>query len=377
MTRAASHKQYLWGLDLIRFAAALLVAFFHLTWFLDEGNTIAWYGWVGVQIFFVISGLVIAQSANSATPLGFVRSRMLRLYPSAWICAIIGLGVTQLVNHATTQLPQRFFNSFFLSPVGPFLTSAYWTLPVELAFYALVFAVLLVGIFERLQTLAMWLCVASATYNVAYALHCADVINVPELEFGYDWKNLTLLRHGIYFGIGIFVWLWSERRLAITGWIGLTVALTAAPLEIACRAAEVLARMPGPGPSLAGWLVPLAVWAVALATIAASAKWEHLLGVSSPHFRTSTRVAGLATYPLYLMHESVGEAGRNYLHKLGLGYLSSVCLAIAATTVLAAAIAYVGEPGLRRLMRGWFDIAAAAAERAPRLQRLLRPGGTI
>ena len=47
------------------------------------------FGWIGVQIFFVISGIVIANSAQSATPFRFAVSRFLRLYPAAWIAAAI------------------------------------------------------------------------------------------------------------------------------------------------------------------------------------------------------------------------------------------------------------------------------------------------
>ena len=84
-----SHPEYIYGIDLIRFACAFGVAAFHLTWKTPET---AWWmpvGWVGVQVFFVISGLVIANSAHGATPRQFLTSRFLRLYPAAWCAAAI------------------------------------------------------------------------------------------------------------------------------------------------------------------------------------------------------------------------------------------------------------------------------------------------
>ena len=46
-----------------------------------------WFGWVGVEVFFVISGFVIANSASKTSPIEFLISRALRLYPAVWVCS--------------------------------------------------------------------------------------------------------------------------------------------------------------------------------------------------------------------------------------------------------------------------------------------------
>src|SRR5581483_4971733 len=96
-------------LDPLRFAAALGVAVFHLTFWSWAGSAtgtapgfehyvaaglqfqsaapFTWFGWVGVEIFFVISGFVIANSARNASPSAFLLGRALRLYPAVWVCA--------------------------------------------------------------------------------------------------------------------------------------------------------------------------------------------------------------------------------------------------------------------------------------------------
>src|ERR1700728_2371472 len=94
------------GVDAIRCLAAVLVMVFHFSFWIWAGSAYhpglgipppdyAWLtpltsaGWVGVQIFFVISGFVIVYSVGDATPFGFFRSRFLRLVPAAWICSSI------------------------------------------------------------------------------------------------------------------------------------------------------------------------------------------------------------------------------------------------------------------------------------------------
>jgi exopolysaccharide production protein ExoZ len=132
--------RYFYGLDAVRFCAATLVALFHLTWRLKPIALAMPVGWVGVQIFFVISGFVIANSAAGATPGKLLKGRFLRLYPVAWICVPITLvclvavhGIHKRVGVFTVLSIKAALGSVAL--VGKsFLTSAYWTLPIELAF---------------------------------------------------------------------------------------------------------------------------------------------------------------------------------------------------------------------------------------------------
>src|SRR5262245_5050654 len=51
----------------------------------------SWFGWVGVEIFFVLSGTVICMSAEGTTAFAFARNRIVRLYPAAWLCGTLTL----------------------------------------------------------------------------------------------------------------------------------------------------------------------------------------------------------------------------------------------------------------------------------------------
>ena len=360
--------RHLCGIDLIRFAAALLVVVFHLTWQEAATAGVAWYGWIGVQVFFVISGVVIARSAADATPLRFLRSRMLRLYPCALICAAIGVAVLATSHRPQPELAYRFVASVLLLPVGPFLVSAYWTLPVELAFYLLVFVTLWARR-PRLETVAVALCGVSAVFNVAYAVQRAGGFAWPDMEFGYDWKNLTLLRHGVYFGLGILISLGAERGLSRVGRVALVVALLGAGLEIGARGAEIAALLPGgPAPRFVV-AVPFVLWLALVGAIAASAHLEQAGPVLPPALVATARAAGLTTYPLYLLHEHVGLAVRNVLVRLHMPLLAGVAVAVAVSAALAFAIARFGEPRLRRGLGQVLDRAARVGTVARRWGR--------
>jgi exopolysaccharide production protein ExoZ len=67
---------YIWGLDLIRFAAALMVVVFHFSWQQPAPQVFFDPGWVGVEIFFVISGFVIMGSAARLRPLNFSKGAL-------------------------------------------------------------------------------------------------------------------------------------------------------------------------------------------------------------------------------------------------------------------------------------------------------------
>jgi peptidoglycan/LPS O-acetylase OafA/YrhL len=135
-------------IDILRGIAAVLVTIFHLT-----GNsalskdTVAFgkYGYLGVEMFFVISGFVLPYSLlKSGYQLKnfftFFFKRIIRIYP-AYIAAIIisivlaALSGRGLIKWESAFLHLTFFNSAFgyndISPV-------FWTLKIEFGFYILV-----------------------------------------------------------------------------------------------------------------------------------------------------------------------------------------------------------------------------------------------
>src|SRR6201990_2179946 len=106
-----------------------------------------WFGWVGVEIFFVISGFVIANSASKSSPSQFLLGRALRLYPAVWVCATATLLVLVIFGTGSaSQYIAPYIHAMTLVPEGvtkQSLDVVYWTLAAETAFYGLVFCAML------------------------------------------------------------------------------------------------------------------------------------------------------------------------------------------------------------------------------------------
>lgn len=138
MTAGPSDKR-LYNLQVLRAVAALLVVYYHFS-ISRHIELRPFFGGFGVDLFFVISGFIIAYSAGSSAADFFVR-RLIRIAPIYWVCtlfwAAVVLAAPQLTNESVS-LP-RLIRSLFFIPDDPVLTRG-WTLNYEMYFY-LMFAV--------------------------------------------------------------------------------------------------------------------------------------------------------------------------------------------------------------------------------------------
>lgn len=357
------HAAYAFGLDLVRLGCALMVALFHFTWRIPNDAHIMPFGWVGVQVFFVISGVVIANSAIASTPYRFARNRFLRLYPAAWIAAAVSFAILSVVPapayHALgigVSPEWRSLASSLVLVGEEALATAYWTLPIEIAFYALVLIALLRGR-ARLRAVARLLAVASGAYLVCLSCLVASTSGPGALDLGYGLKNMLLLRHGVFFAIGIYLWMAAQRQqLERSDRVLFWLSLGAAALEIACRSVSLttIFATGDAGPldirlvTLGALLVFAALLAAIRLSLANALRW-------TPSARVGARIRmlGLVTYPFYLVHEVVGGAVLVAAADHGLARPAGLALAIAATLAVAWMIAAFAEPALRQaIVRG-------------------------
>ncbi len=206
-------------LDSVRFLAVLMVMMFHYTfngivngkitsigqeiWVIDFTK----YGYLGVELFFMISGYVIFFSAQSGSASKFAVSRAVRLFPAYWFAVLftslfaIGWGgelmsVTPMMVLANLTMLQSFLGVNDVDGV-------YWTLAYEIRFYVAVFVVLLVGWQKHLRKIFMcWpilFCIAlflgqnHRTYAGGYYYYfCAGAL-FAVLKERFDWRVVVSL----------------------------------------------------------------------------------------------------------------------------------------------------------------------------------------
>ena len=156
----------------MRFLAACAVMLFHYTFRgpLDHIwpasfpilGEVSKYGYLGVNVFFILSGFVILMSAYEKNAFGFAIARMIRLYPAYWTCLALSALAILLAGDAHKGITLRQFLANLTMAHSFFgvrdVSGVYWTLAVELKFYFLIFLILAIGQVHRIgYWLGAWL----------------------------------------------------------------------------------------------------------------------------------------------------------------------------------------------------------------------------
>lgn len=310
-------------------------------------------GWVGPEIFFVISGFVIVMSAQRRDALAFAKARFLRLWPAVLVFSTLAF----LAVLASGVMPagvatERYVRSLLLFPIGPWIDGVLWTLIAELVFYALVFGALLAG---RGHRIFAWARVVLALQAVFWIAVVADLWLGTDALFGlatHYRARVLLLTTGCYFLLGIFGYeLLSRGRSWLTvGSILVALASCLASLGVFTIASDAIQSR-----GLPLW-VPTAIWFAALAA-AACGMYRERMSPPSSAVAGRARTVGLMTYPLYLVHYVTGGFLLGKLYGIGLPPL----LAVALATFACLLAAYLFAVHLEHMIRGTLDRMLQAA----------------
>jgi peptidoglycan/LPS O-acetylase OafA/YrhL len=214
------------GLQIARAVAALSIMYFHSWTVLErfpKGTAhpiyyLSEYGWLGVDLFFAISGFVICLvvSRKKFSPTSFLIKRVFRLYP-LWIVTLTVFAVLALLWRAPIQSETLgyFFYSAALLPTEhyPFY-DVRWSLQHEMIFYLL--AVILVPLFG-LYGLAAFLLMSTITYHT--------------LEMPWYLSNLARYHAEFLAGVAAFIAFPHLTRLGsilpvVLGTVALAYVLT-------------------------------------------------------------------------------------------------------------------------------------------------------
>lgn len=158
------------SLEAVRGLAAVAVLLVH-SQVGGRGDGLLLYGWLGVPVFFVLSGLVLylpfAGGASIDAP-AFWRRRLCRIFPGYWLVLAVTVAVVVAAGGSVSHLWQQ-ASLYEFAPGGPTsasLITPAWTLAVELSFYLLL--PLLVWVFVRRPMYRFGVLFAVATVALLY-----------------------------------------------------------------------------------------------------------------------------------------------------------------------------------------------------------------
>jgi len=290
------NDQYRADIDGLRAFAVVSVVLYHAF-----PNVIGG-GYVGVDVFFVISGYLISKilfteiAEHRLSFAGFYGRRIRRIFPALAVClvAVLAFGFVSLMPSELAQLGKHvFFGAGFLSNMalwsesGYFDTAAHlkpllhlWSLGIEEQFYILWPALLWIAFRTkaRLGRLLALLFIASFAINIALSINnITDAFYLPVSRF---WELLA--------GAALAWWRPIDLASNTRSWISIA-GLAALLASVALFTPEL--RFPG-------WFALLPV-AGAVAVILAGQDTT----VNRIVFSNRAAVfVGLISYPLYLWH---------------------------------------------------------------------------
>lgn len=345
----AAGARRLTEIDALRGIAAMLVVLFHYTTRYQElyGHTtpamlsLPW-GYLGVNLFFMISGFVIFMTLErTRAPADFIVSRFSRLYPAYWAAVALTFGVThwlglpdKVVPLSTGLLNLTMIQSLFgVHPVD----GVYWTLEIELIFYAWALLAFRLRLLGKVHLLLAALIVLRLVYFGAAALFHVDL---PWIVSRY-----LILGAIPWFAAGIMVY-----RLAHDG------PTPRRDWATALLAAAVLGIVDGAGMAL--------LCAALFALLYGAARGRlPLLGHRVLVF------GGAISYTLYLVHENIGWSVMRQLEQAGVDANAAIGLTLALALGLATLLTRYLELPAMGAIRRWYKRRQQVVVAVPEQQR--------
>ena len=204
-------------LDALRGLAAIAVVLCHYTSIchrLDVLDFSFTWGSFGPHLFFLISGFVIFMSlGRSKSSVDFVFSRFSRLFPVYWLGVIISTVMVLCFISGRTVSPTEFFGNLTMCQTWlriPDIEVSYWTLGVELKFYAIALVYFLVQRRIGIEAFAgLWVLAIVSFRLLDAAIGLPHVLATPLIV---DYGHLFIAGIMMY-QLKFTGWSWSRHAL--------------------------------------------------------------------------------------------------------------------------------------------------------------------
>jgi len=330
------------GLDLLRIFACMIVVTYHFrpsgdlygppeihfdsSWIPSTLLQFTKYNYLGADIFFLLSGFLIADSALRISSTHFATSRINRIFPSLIFCSIL----TMFFNWATSGIDSHDIwqvtglHLFYNFTGASFLISDTWSLVFELRFYLLMYILL------RIRKSV------SQSDLVLFALGIGIFPILLDQIRDIDSSSSNSINLYLYFSFGILLNVQRNNHAKRVLFPLLLIGLLC--LNMSRMRIEQISN-----PSSKQLLFVCLIAAYALLIVIFSRNF-HIGNVAIANY---IRISALMTYPLYLLHENLGLGMVEYLYKLGVSTKVGYSFAILCCIVISWFIVTFVEPVFR------------------------------
>jgi len=318
----------IYELDAFRGVAAMAVLMYHYTTVYDKifDTTSIFnfsYGWMGVPLFFILSGFVITLTINRCkSPFDFLYRRFMRLYPTYWICLLITLSVVYKSDFKMFQLPliDVLMNFTMVEELFGFklVDGSYWSLLPELLFYLLMAFLML---FKKTNNVLLFnipiliICLIHYFWQIPFLWRI--LYYLPLFMIGISFYNIYIGKKENYFHILIV----CNLALSIFLYHKIQSSVSVKVLFISFT-------------SFVGLF--------------------YLFVYGKLKFLGNSKVLvflGTISYPLYLIHENVGLIIINYLDIYFDLRNIGIVLALIISIVLAYVVTFYLEPPFNKIIK--------------------------
>jgi len=264
------------------------------------------YGNLGVQLFFIISGFVIVHSLEGKTLKEFATNRFVRLFPLFWALCTLTFVVTLIIPgaHPLSFLEYLISMTMVGDTINGFahnslnlIDPSYWTLTVELLFYIWIALFVHMFSYKHLRFFfAFWLAFGVLTF----ALH---------LDQNFYFK-LILVRHASYFVFGGMLALIFKKAAQnlFEKFFDYLLLLLSAFYSVYIHS-RALPPYPNANPFdqkiVTGILISFFILSVLFVYLSKFVTSKKLIKIFA--------VLGGVTYPLYLLHQTIGDTLLNFM----------------------------------------------------------------
>jgi peptidoglycan/LPS O-acetylase OafA/YrhL len=337
----------LYALDLLRFIAALTVVMYHYTargrgWHTSEHALfpnlypVTVYGWMGVELFFLISGFVICMSSWGRRVGSYFVSRVTRLFPAYLVAVLLTasvLAIWPVMGLAYSKDTVLTNLTMLATPLGvQQVDTVYWTLGIELHFYLLFALVVWRGLtYQR----AVGFCVVWTTASIF----------VPTFAPAFA-DQILVAQYSPYFIAGIAFYMMHKYGPNLLLGCIVVVSYVLASHQILTDVDQQRTAA-GNHQSLTIVYGVLAVFFVLMGLIA-TGRLSWIRG-------EWTLALGAVTYPLYLIHQDIGYAVLNRLDSHVDAHILLVTLILAMIATAWLIQRFVEKPLAPKLRRGLRD----------------------